>query len=411
MLKLTFFLRHLLAIHSIKFYLFLSTVVSTWAFAPIATEVRIINTQSLHYLTTRNVFQSRGSSCNPRSNLYFSTPSRPNNNQESNHIIHQRSDSWIVLVDDSESIRNSVGQYLFDAGYTVSACADAEALIELLTLTSSSSSVRTKHNNMPSKLPSVIICDVRMPGTGMDGLELLDLLKNSDSSKVRVTSPSSDLDFVRQQWRKIPVVMLTAKSLTQDRIEGYRKGADVYLPKPFVPEELLSIVDNLIGRMKALTRRDDGEKSSLRDVKADIIEIKSMLKATECNLYAKSQDNSKIPRQAVIPNRLPGHNQIPPRLEQANSSAIVPSWNKSEARSKNQHDMDQVRGQVHLTNVEKDILTLLSQGNTNGEIAEAMGFTNVKVSRLISNMYAKTFTKTRTELVRWAIEMGHISAS
>lgn len=409
MLKLTFFLRHLSAIHNIKSFIFLCTIVSTWAFAPIATEVRIIKTQSFH-LTTRNVFQSRGSSCNPRSNLYFSTPSRPNNNQESNNIIHQRSDSWIVLVDDSESIRNSVGQYLFDAGYTVSACADAEALIELLTLTSSSSPGRTKHNNMPSKLPSVIICDVRMPGTGMDGLELLDLLKNPDSSKVRVTSPSSDLDFVRQQWRKIPVVMLTAKSLTQDRIEGYRKGADVYLPKPFVPEELLSIVDNLIGRMKALTRRDDGEKSSLRDVKADIIEIKSMLKATESNLYAKSQDNPKIPSQAVIPNRLPGHNQIP-RLEQANSSAIVPSWNKSEARSKNQYDMDELRGKVHLTNVEKEILTLLSQGNTNGEIAEAMGFTNVKVSRLISNMYAKTFTKTRTELVRWAIEMGHISAS
>jgi DNA-binding NarL/FixJ family response regulator len=312
-------------------------------------------------------------------------------------------------VDDSESIRNSVGQYLFDAGYTVSACADAEALIELLTLASSGN---IKHNNMPSKLPSVIICDVRMPGTGMDGLELLDLLKNPDSSKVRVMSPSSDLDFVRRQWRKIPVVMLTAKSLTQDRIEGYRKGADVYLPKPFVPEELLSIVDNLIVRMKALTRDNEGDKSTLRDVKADIIEIKSMLKASGSSPYTtKFEKNSNIEAKALASNRLSGYGQKP-RLEQANSSAIVPIWKRDgKERLNNQYDMDELRGKVNVTNVEKEILTLLSQGNTNGEIAEAMGFTNVKVSRLISNMYAKTFTKTRTELVRWAMEMGHISAS
>jgi len=393
MSKFVLLLCHLSTIHIFKLYIFLSLIICTRAFAPPTFKDRK-SPSPLPPPPTRNPFLSRNSIPNRPNHINLSTTSRLHYNKESN-TVDQRSNSWVVLVDDSESIRKSVGQYLFDAGYTVSACADAEALIELLTLASSGN---MQQNNIPSKLPSVIICDVRMPGTGMDGLELLDLLKNPDSTKVRVTSPSSDLDFVRRQWRKIPVVMLTAKSLTQDRIQGYRKGADVYLPKPFVPEELLSIVDNLIARTKALAR-DSEDISTLRDVKTDIIEIKSMLKTSTRNNSYKEYGNLQAKR-ALIANKV-----------SANSSAIVPSWNKSVSSENSQDVLDKLRWKVNVTNVEKEILELLSQGNTNGEIAEAMGFANGKVSRLISNMYSKTFTKTRTELVRWAIEMGHISAT
>jgi len=309
---------------------------------------------------------------------------------ENDPKFHQRSKSWIVLVDDEESIRLAVGKYLYESGYAVTACADAEALLELLTSASSGGMLQ---NHMPTKLPSVIVLDIRMPGKGRDGMELLDLLKNPNSAQVMVTDPNSDLDFVRNQWRRIPVVLLTAKSLTQDRIEGYKKGADVYLPKPFAPEELLSIVDNLIRRVDALggggSVNGNGEKkATLRDVKSDIIDIKAKLKDT--------QERVKF-------------NARPKRLEQANASAIVPR--KKDERFGYQSEIEEIKSQVKVSDVETSILLLLSEGNTNGEIAKALGFTTVKVGKIISNMYAKTFTKTRTELVRWAIKMGYVSVN
>ena len=51
-------------------------------------------------------------------------------------------------------------------------------------------------------------------------------------------------------FQQIPVVLLTAKAMVSDRIEGYRAGASGYLPKPFRPEELLSMIDNLMKKQE-----------------------------------------------------------------------------------------------------------------------------------------------------------------
>ncbi len=248
---------------------------------------------------------------------------------------------------------------------------------------------------MPTKLPSVIICDIRMPGR-MNGLELLDLLKNPSSRQI--ISGSSDVEFVRSQWRRIPVILLSAKSLTQDRIDGYKKGADVYLPKPFDPAELLSIVDNLIRRMKALGGGDDGK--TLRGVKADIISIKAILKSETKN--SRNGDNDEEKQQKMLSPRS--------TYSQGESSAIVPSKQTAKKYSIYQSELDELSSRVKLTDVEIEVLALLCEGMTNGDIAEKMGFSAVKVGRIISKMYSQTFMKTRTELVRWAIKMGYVSA-
>ena len=99
----------------------------------------------------------------------------------------------------------------------------------------------------------MIVSDVRMPGK--DGLEFL--------SEIR-----SDPALV-----ELPVVLLTAKGMTEDRIAGFEAGADAYLPKPFDPEELLTIIDSSIRRREVLS----GSSVEVEDLKQDLDEIKFLL--------------------------------------------------------------------------------------------------------------------------------------
>jgi DNA-binding NarL/FixJ family response regulator len=119
------------------------------------------------------------------------------------------------------------------------------------------------------KEPDVIVSDIRMPNSSIDGLQLLSLLKGND--------PDSG-EYYR--WRDIPVVLLTAKSLTPDRIAGYRLGAQAYLSKPFAPEELLSVIDNLIKRRLEQSNSNIDTKA-LQDIGGDLKEIKSLLKSSQ----------------------------------------------------------------------------------------------------------------------------------
>jgi DNA-binding response OmpR family regulator len=60
-------------------------------------------------------------------------------------------------------------------------------------------------------------------------------------------------ETLRQQGSDIPVLMLSARTLTEDRVRGFDVGTDVYLQKPFDLEELLSIVRNLLARRSRAT--------------------------------------------------------------------------------------------------------------------------------------------------------------
>ena len=84
-------------------------------------------------------------------------------------------------------------------------------------------------------LPDMIISDVMMPI--MDGFELCKNLKN---------------EF---ETCHIPVLLLTAKSLDDDRVEGYHSGADGYLSKPFVTRVLIARINNLLETKKRIRQR------------------------------------------------------------------------------------------------------------------------------------------------------------
>lgn len=238
--------------------------------------------------------------------------------------FRERTRHWVVLVDDEESIRLAVGDYLYDQGYQVTACADADALLEVC--------ATPKADGELPPVPDVIVSDIRMPG-GKDGLELLSLLRADE------------------RLSRVPVILLTAKSLTKDRIEGYKAGADAYLPKPFNPDELLSIIDNSIRRRKQMTGKNSN--GSLVDLKSEMTNIKEILRK--------------------------------------NGQKVVKATD------------------VYLTPAEREVLTLLCKGFTNGEIAQERGVSVIGINRTISNLYLKTKTRTRTELVRWAIKTGQVA--
>ncbi len=85
------------------------------------------------------------------------------------------------------------------------------------------------------KIPDIIISDVMMPRK--DGFELCQTLKADERSS------------------HIPIVLLTAKSDLDSRLEGLRQGADAYLPKPFHQEELMVVLEQLIQQRIKLRAR------------------------------------------------------------------------------------------------------------------------------------------------------------
>jgi DNA-binding NarL/FixJ family response regulator len=242
---------------------------------------------------------------------------------------HERSNRWVVIVDDEKPIRQAVGNYLSDQGYQVTACADAPAALKVFR----SKRQINKEGVETIRPPDAIVSDIRMPE--MDGLQLLAEVR-SDELLVGV-----------------PVVLLTAKGMAQDRIEGYKAGADAYLPKPFDPEELLSIIDNTILRHETL----NGENVEVEDLRRDLDEIKYLL------------------------------------LEKG-GGGVGNGW--VEATS------------VFLTPAEKQVLQLLCQGLTTKEIAAAAYLSTRRVEQLLTTMFRKTDVSNRTELVRWAVATGNV---
>lgn len=121
-------------------------------------------------------------------------------------------DAHILIVDDDERIRLLLRRFLQRNGYLVTAAADAAQARRLL-----------------SGLEfDMIVLDVMMPGE--DGLSLTRALRKGTAT---------------------PILLLTARGDTGDRIEGLEAGADDYLPKPFEPRELLLRIAAILRRMPA----------------------------------------------------------------------------------------------------------------------------------------------------------------
>jgi DNA-binding NarL/FixJ family response regulator len=156
------------------------------------------------------------------------------------------------------------------------------------------------------------------------------------------------------RFHALPVVFLTAKGMTGDRIQGYQAGVDAYLPKPFDPDELIAIVENLLTRRTAQAPAigEDSENMDIAKLAHEISKIKDLLS----------------PRTAIA--------QTPPPFK------------------------------IDLTPREQSVLNLVAQGLMNKEIARRLETSVRNVEKYVSRLFSKTGTNSRTELVRFALEHG-----
>jgi len=127
----------------------------------------------------------------------------------------------ILVVDDEPAVRESLRRALELEGYEVELAADGAEALERLA-------------NGPAE-PDAVLLDVLMPR--VDGIEVCRRL--------------------REEGRRLPILMLTARAEVADRVAGLDAGADDYVVKPFALEELLA-------RLRALLRRAGEEEEALR---------------------------------------------------------------------------------------------------------------------------------------------------
>ena len=113
----------------------------------------------------------------------------------------------LLLIDDDPNLILLVKDYLEFRGYEVITAENGREALEVL----------------EQELPDMIICDVMMPE--MDGYAFVNHVRQDE----------------RTSW--IPVLFLSAKGQSQDRVKGLNTGADVYMVKPFEPEELVAQVE------------------------------------------------------------------------------------------------------------------------------------------------------------------------
>lgn len=117
--------------------------------------------------------------------------------------------SKIMVVDDEMHIRELVRFYLDKAGFDTIEAANAEEALDI---------VENQHIDLA-------VVDIMMPG--MDGFELVEQMR---------------------QYREFPVIMLTAKSQSKDKLRGFSLGIDDYVTKPFDPDELMARVKTILKR-------------------------------------------------------------------------------------------------------------------------------------------------------------------
>lgn len=228
----------------------------------------------------------------------------------------------ILVADDDLGTRLSIGDYLEMIGYLVVAAENGQEALKLV----------------EDYQPHLIVTDITMPQ--MDGYELVSRIRQRPTSRL------------------LPVVFLTARNNTQERIRGYQAGCDVYLSKPFELQELGAVVRNLLERLQMIERE-------WRFARSDAARVYDTHVARDSHLSVKSHPDRDEARNTAL------------------SIAITA---------------------LNLTRREHDVLKILSDGHSNSQIGEQLHLSPRTVEKYVSSLLRKTDTSNRAELVRFALD-------
>lgn len=225
----------------------------------------------------------------------------------------------ILVADDDLGTRLSISDYLEAAGYFVISAENGRQALKLV----------------EEYQPHLVITDIAMPQ--MDGYELVRQIRQ------------------RPTLRLLPVIFLTAKTDTQERIRGYQLGCDVYLSKPFELQELGAVVRNLLERLQMIELE---WRSSRKDASAP---------------------GEMAPVSLIFPQ---------PQQTEVTSPALVPA----------------ARDALNLTQREHEVLKVLAAGLSNMQIGEQLHLSPRTIEKYVSSLLRKTDTNNRAELVRFAMD-------
>ncbi len=212
----------------------------------------------------------------------------------------------ILVVDDDLGTRLAISDYLIEVcSYLVITAVDGQEALDM---------VETYH-------PHLMVTDIVMPR--MNGYELVRRVRQHPG------------------FRLLPVIFLSGRNKTEERIQGYQLGADLYLPKPFDVEELGAAVRNLLERSQMI-------QSEYR------LSYEESIRRTFIHL---------------------------PEIEAENPEP-----------------------KFHLTQREREVLVLLTHGLSNAKIGTRLHLSPRTVEKYVSSLLRKTETNNRAELVGFAMK-------
>jgi two-component system, OmpR family, response regulator MprA len=171
----------------------------------------------------------------------------------------------IVVAEDDRAIRVALTNLLELDGYTVVAFPDGQEAFDWLSDEAS-----------PSPSPDLLVLDVMMPF--LDGLTLCRRL--------------------RAKGTLTPILMVTARTETLDRVSGLDAGADAYIAKPFEPDELLANVRALLRRVAMHT--DDVAQLSVGDLRLDEAARRAWRGARELDLTRTVRNRGAVLTHTAI---------------------------------------------------------------------------------------------------------------
>jgi DNA-binding NarL/FixJ family response regulator len=168
-----------------------------------------------------------------------------------NQILLSRKSSKVMLIDDEKKLLVAIEKYLLIKQFNIIIC----------------NSGREALNILRKETVDLLIIDIMMHD--MNGYEFVNKLEK------------------KAKIGHIPFIFLTAKGMTEDRIRGYKIGCKAYLAKPFDPEELVAVIDNILSDKKNI-KNINNIKKEIQDLRK---EINSFNKFNENITFTKREIN------------------------------------------------------------------------------------------------------------------------